>query len=176
LWLFPMHGEVKIRNEGLRTRDGHLIEWFARLGVDALHVSSRPEPWPRVSVARARHRAPQLPAGAHWHSPELLRIPSLRRRRAWWSDSATRLGTWAEDDPDAAVVWNPFAVERVRSRSTTVPLLFDLLDDWTIHHQFAPVRAEVDQAYRLGFAGADLVFANSPGTLRLAQRYGRDDA
>ena len=27
----PMHGEVKLRAEGLRTRDGHLLEWFASL-------------------------------------------------------------------------------------------------------------------------------------------------
>lgn len=176
LWLFPMHGEVKVRNEGLRTRDGHLIEWFSRLGVDALHISSRPEPWPRLSIARARHRGPLPPAGAEWHSPQPLSLPSLPQRRRWWSDSASQLATWTEEAPDAVIAWNPFAVARIAAMSGPVPVLFDLLDDWTIHHQFAPIRGEVEQAYRAAFATAALVYANSPGTMRLAHRFGREDA
>lgn len=175
LWVFPMHGELKLRGEGFRTRDGHLCQWFARLGVDDLHISSRPEPWPRLRLSRMRHPIrPELPQ-ARWHSPEIVRLPSLTARREWWHTTSRHTALWESEPPQAAVVWNPFAFERIPDNHA-VPVVFDLLDDWTIHHQFAPIRGAVQAAYRRAFSTADLVFANAEGTIRLAQRYGRDDA
>lgn len=175
LWAFPMHGEVKLRPEGFRTRDAHLCEWFVKLGVLDLHLASRPEPWPRLSLARGRHQAMPCPPQFRWHSPEILRVPSLSTRRSWWDRTKSLTPLWDEDIPDAAVVWNPFAFERIGSARTQVPVLFDLLDDWTIHHQFEPIRDAVEAAYTRAFAIADLVFANSEGTVRLAERFGRND-
>ena len=177
LWLFPMHGEVKLRAEGARTRDGHLSEWFAKLGVDDIHVSSRPEPWPRRSWKRARHDPPPSCASCVWLSPQIMRGVSRRDRRVWWEKSSHRTEVWQDDDvPDGAVSWNPFAAQSIARAPRRVPLVLDLIDDWTSHHQFVGIRDAAERAYERSFALADVVFANSEGTLRLAQRFGRSDA
>lgn len=176
LWLLPMHGEVKIRAEGPRTRDGHLIEWFSRLGVDDLHVSSRPEPWPRLTLQRRRHALPASLSGCEWHSPQLVRLPDLHDRRRWWHRTGASTALWTARAPDAVVSWNPFAAEALSRVKGDVPVAFDLLDDWTNHHQFAGIREEVESAYRKAFEIADVVFANAEGTMRLAERFGRSDS
>jgi glycosyltransferase involved in cell wall biosynthesis len=170
-----MHGEVKVRPEGARTRDGHLIEWFARLGIEDLHISSRPEPWPRLTITR-RHPLPQTLVNCSWESPQMLQVPTVRDRRRWWYRSHDRTVVWQGSPPDAAISWNPFAMSALATVKGQVPVALDLIDDWTDHHQFAPIKSEVEEAYRRAFDVADLVFANAEGTMRLAQRFGRTDA
>jgi glycosyltransferase involved in cell wall biosynthesis len=171
-----MHGEVKIRAEGARTRDNHLIEWFSALGIDSIHISSRPELWPRSFVKRGRHRLPPSLAKATWHSPQVLRMPTVGNRRLWWHQTHGKTAVWDAPPPDAAVSWNPFAMESLARVKQGVPIALDLIDDWSDHHQFAGMKNEVEQAYQKAFDVADLVFANAEGTMRLAHRFGRTDA
>jgi len=171
-----MHGEIKLRAEGVRTRDGHLMEWFSRLGVDEMHVSSRPEPWPRRSWHRARHPLPLGSSAFRWHSPQVLQGVLSTDRRTWWEKSSRSTAVWGSTTPDAAISWNPFAAAAIGETKRKPPLALDLIDDWTNHHQFAGICDSVAEAYRRSFEIADLVFANSEGTMRLARRFGRDDA
>ncbi len=174
--LLPMHGECKARSQGLRTRDTHLIEWFARCTSWDMRVVSRPEPWPRVTLAR-RHPLPsELAAGATFESVEVVRGPGtvLRRdRRRWWVEALRWLPAVPPDRP--LVAWNVLAAAHLVERGHRGPLLVDLLDDWTIHPSFEPVHREVEAAYRVVFEHAAAVTANAEGTAALAARHGRSD-
>ncbi|MBN8868936.1 MAG: glycosyltransferase [Solirubrobacterales bacterium] len=172
LLALPMHGEVKLRQEGYRTRDGHLLEWIGRLRPElAVSVRSRPEPFPRVSLARRHGHA--NPAW-DWQSPQPLTVPPLRAKRAWWVRSL-RHEPAAEGSYEAAIVWNPLAGAHLLAGPVHAErVVVDLLDDWSLHIAFEPVRDEVEQAYARIFELADAITANSEGTMRLAARFGRD--
>lgn len=183
---FPMHGQHKLSTEGYRTRDGHLIEWFGRhlREVGAVQVVSRPEPAVVVmarSLKATLHRESAPPRIAENTVPKntySARLPNLRDRQRWWVDSLRSYRLARIDESVPAVTWNPFLslssawseVARGRRR-----IVFDLLDDWTIHYAFQSVSSEVDRAYRRLFARADAVTANALGTVELARKYGRDD-
>ena len=172
----PMHGEIKLRLEGLRTRDGHILEWISRLNPRSkVTVLSRPEPWPRVSIVRfrAKHRGLDDPYPWSFVSPQTLAFPAIKDRHSWWVRSAQFEPTWP--NCDAAVVWNPLACPQAKTAPDT-PILFDLLDDWTVHETFLSIRDQVEAAYRNMFQRANIVSANSEGTLALAHRFGRTDA
>jgi glycosyltransferase involved in cell wall biosynthesis len=167
-----MHGEAKLRVEGLRTRDAHLLEWISKLRPDLeVRLQSRPEPWPRVTVARARGE--ELPIAWKCESPEPLTLPPLRDRRRWWTRSARFAEPWPPS-VDAAVVWNPVA-PRPTGRPD-IPIVFDLLDNWLIHPSFESIQGAVDRGYSEWLSLASAVTVNSEGTLELARAYGRDDA
>ncbi|MGO9902911.1 MAG: glycosyltransferase [Solirubrobacteraceae bacterium] len=168
-----MHGEVKLRREGLRTRDAHLLEWFAihrpRLLID---IFSRPEPWPRVTLAR--RRGGPLPLRWRLTSPEPVTVPSLRNRRRWWVTSQRYESAWPA--ADAVVIWNPISgANQMRARRSPMPTVFDLLDDWTAHAAFEPILDEVKTAYAYLFGTCDVITANSEATGALAAKYGRRD-
>lgn len=169
LALFPMHGETKMRGEGLRTRDGHLSEWFSKFAD--VTIVSRPEPWPLLSASRRRH-AHGLPDTWTLVSPQPVTVPPLRDRFRWWHRSQRYAAAWPEHC-DAGVVWNPFA--RLPARAD-VRVGLDLLDDWSVHAAYVGIRREVEEQYRQWFTRANVVTANSEGTLALAARFGRDDA
>ncbi len=173
LLALPLHGEAKLRAEGMRTRDAHLLEWMARLrpGLE-IELHSRAEPWPRVSLAR--RRGGPLPAAFHCVSPEPLTLPPLRDRKRWWAISREHAAPYPTAGIDAVVSWNPFA--RLPADAGEVPLLLDLLDDMLIHPEFASIHAEVEGSYRRWLGAATLVTANSEATLALARSFGRDDA
>ncbi|WP_248240065.1 glycosyltransferase [Microbacterium kunmingense] len=175
---FPMHGQYKLSNEGYRTRDGHLIEWFAKIlereNAGSVSVFSRPEPrllapfrtYPAASVARNTHPVDSL----SWA------LPPLRDRQRWWVSSLNAYQRHAAPTP--VVTWNPFlALSNVWPDvvSSGLPVAFDLLDDWTIHYAFAGVRSKVEEAYRELFSHAHVVTANAEGTVELAKRFGRHD-
>jgi teichuronic acid biosynthesis glycosyltransferase TuaH len=179
LLAFPMHGQHKLSNEGYRTRDGHLIEWFGRKlsNQGSVDVVSRPEP--RVLAPARRHSASSIAANTTPRSTYSWRLPSLKDRQRWWADSVSAYHR-ALPDGDLApfVVWNPFvALSSAWKRmvDSGQPLAFDLLDDWTIHYAFQGVAAEVDRGYRILFDNATFVSANAEGTADLARRYGRSD-
>jgi len=170
----PMHGEVKLRAEGLRTRDGHLLEWFSLLRpTSRVAVYSRPEPWPRVTLARVRGAL--MPEQLSFISPQPKTIPNIRHRRDWWIRSMRFMPSWSGELP--AVIWNPIAgAAMLEQRVQDAPVVFDLLDDWLVHPAFARIAKQVEQAYGLLFDRASVVSANSEATLALAHRFGRDDA
>jgi glycosyltransferase involved in cell wall biosynthesis len=170
----PMHGEVKLRGEGLRTRDGHLLEWFTLLRPDSrVAVYSRPEPWPRVTLARVGG-AP-MPEQLSFISPQPKTVPNLRHRRDWWVQSMRFMPSRVDSLP--SVLWNPIAgAAMLKSMRRDAPVVFDLLDDWLVHPAFVRIGEHVEQAYRSLFDRVSVVTANSEATLALAHRFGRDDA
>lgn len=173
---YPMHGQHKLSNEGYRTRDGHLIEWFGRklAGRGRVEVLSRPEPALLAPVRRIKKTT--IAANTHPLSTFTWKLPSLRDRQRWWLDS---LGGYRTPEAGSPVItWNPFLALSSAWKgisADTRPVAFDLLDDWTVHYAFAGVHEEVDQAYRRLFDRADVVTANAEGTVELARRYGRTD-
>lgn len=173
---FPMHGLGKMLAEGFRTRDAHLIEWFARLG-NTIEVHSRPDPAPLTWLGRTRRTEP-VPPGVVDRGRSVWAVPDPRDRKRWWADSARRYRAPRAGSP--LIFWTPFAPSSpaVREAITRdgVPNHLDLLDDWSIHHAFAGIRDEVEAAYRNAFELATSVSANSEGTLALAHRFGRSDA
>jgi glycosyltransferase involved in cell wall biosynthesis len=178
---YPMHGSRKLLAEGYRTRDGHLIEWFGRLLADRgpVVVVSRPEPALAQVVVRRRTAVSSPVFNTFNISPLSWRIPDPRNKRRWWLqslDAYPRLGGISEQAP--AIVWNPMIAlssqaGAIFNGSRTVVL--DLLDDWMKHYAFSSIHEDVTRAYGEAFARADVVSANSEGTVELAERFGRKD-
>ncbi|MCK5757085.1 MAG: glycosyltransferase [Mycobacterium sp.] len=173
-----MHGQYKLSNEGYRTRDGHIIEWLGRWAAAAnsyVEIVSRPEP--AVLAVQRRVRG-KVAVGTRPHQTYTWRAPRLDPKH-WWVRSA-RAYPRVDGHTDVPVIaWNPFAATASGPSNPFTAhrvVAFDLLDDWTIHHQFVSIRDEVDSAYGRAFEASDYVFANSEATLDLAKRYGRPDA
>lgn len=175
---YPMHGQYKLSNEGYRTRDGHIIEWlgrFASASESHVDVVSRPEPMVLAPLRRIRG---SVAAGTIANQTLTFRVPSIEPKH-WWVRSARAYPKVDVFGGSPAVVWNPFTAMAPAGRSPFSGhrrVALDLLDDWTIHHGFAPIRSEVEVAYRRAFEASSVVFANSEGTLELAHRFGRSDA
>lgn len=175
---FPMHGQHKLSNEGYRTRDGHLIEWFGRKlrSHGPVLVVSRPEP--RVLAPLRRYSPTRVAENTVPASTFVWKLPSLGDRQRWWVDS---LKSYHRPIPGLAtpvITWNPFLALSSAWPvivSAGVPVAFDLLDDWTIHYAFEGVRADVIRAYKILFDHATVVTANAEGTVELARRFGRED-
>lgn len=175
---FPMHGQHKLSNEGYRTRDGHLIEWFGKKlrSQGPVLVASRPEP--RVLAPLRRFSPHSVAENTVPASTFVWKLPSVRDRQQWWVDS---LNTYHRPLPDLAapvITWNPFLALSSAWPvivASGVPVAFDLLDDWTIHYAFEGVRSDVLRAYEVLFGHATVVTANAEGTVELARRYGRED-
>lgn len=177
LLTFPMHGQRKLLEEGYRTRDGHMIEWFGRHleGQSKVDVVSRPEPFLLPSKPLSGTPARNT-VSIESHT---LRVPKLTDKRHWWVRSAgayPALETLAAGAP--AVVWNPFVALASRASNpfeSKGKVVLDLLDDWTVHYAFSTIRPQVEKAYAAAFEAADHVTANAEGTAELARRFGRDD-
>lgn len=179
---FPIHGHHKLRAEGYRTRDGHAIEWLARLNnaEGPVRVYSRPEPVvKRLSDSLRRGRRGGDAMNTEFIDRTSHRIPHLSDRYRWWVDSANLYPALGDSAPPApAVIWNPL-IGRTKLLSQLVRrsphVVFDLLDDWTVHYSFAGIRKEVDDAYRRMFDQCEFITANAEGTRDLAERFGRSD-
>lgn len=180
LLAFPMHGYFKMMTEGYRTRDAHLLQWFARLldGSRPLLVASRPEPFPRKSLSLLARRTEEPLPGTRDLSPQVLTIPDLRYPKKWWIESVRHFRV-----PDRiagpTVIWNPtvgLSDGIMRSAERAGRLHVDLLDDWTLHAAFEDIWPDVERAYARLLGAADSVTANSEGTVALARRFGRSDA
>lgn len=175
---YPMHGQHKLTDEGYRTRDGHMIEWFGRLLDEQGEVAvlSRPEPLPLA--LKNRLRSARTAPNTRPFDAISLRLPSLRDRRRWWVDSLNDYRGFV-DEVTPVVTWNPFcALSNAWPHVVGAgqPIVVDLLDDWTLHFAFESVRSDVERAYARLFDTATTVTANAEGTLELARRYGRNDA
>jgi glycosyltransferase involved in cell wall biosynthesis len=178
---FPIHGVSKMVMEGYRTRDGHLIEWLGRLCEDVgpLSVVSRPEPLVKSLLGRLRpgYRS-SLARNTTYQSKLTLQLPDFSDRYRWWLDSARLYPQLQHLSVVPSVVWNPFiGMSRywAEMKTSSAPVLFDLLDDWTVHYSFGGIRREIDLTYRKMFDVAAVVTANSEATAELARRFGRDD-
>lgn len=175
-----MHGYFKMLTEGYRTRDAHLLEWFSRLIPEDEHVVvvSRPEPFPRMTARlHARRTEEPLPRTVDV-SREVFAIPNLRDPRRWWVDSLPHYRVPAAFQ-GPAVVWNPtiaLSDPLVRSLDRSRHVHVDLLDDWSLHTAFESLWSDIERAYGRLFGLARTVTVNSEGTLRLARRFGREDA
>jgi glycosyltransferase involved in cell wall biosynthesis len=173
-----MHGQHKLSNEGYRTRDGHIIEWLGRFAAATeshIDVISRPEPLILAPRQRIRGSVADgtIPVGT-----QTWRLPNIDRKK-WWVSSARAYPEVSKFGSVPAVTWNPFTATAPVGRnpfSGGRTVVFDLLDDWTIHYQFESVRSQVERAYGSAFDASSVVFANSEGTLELAHRFGRSDA
>lgn len=180
LLTFPMHGQMKLLTEGYRTRDGHLIEWFGRLTdtQGPVSVLSRPEP----QALRPLTRQIRKKTGAHNTTPVhsySWRVPDILKRQRWWIQSRSSYKAPESLVGVPAVVWNPImGISNIWDdlSGSRASIAVDLLDDWTLHYAFQPIRSELEIAYKRIFQRADLVTANAEGTLALAHRFGRDDA
>ncbi|MGN6218387.1 MAG: glycosyltransferase [Microbacterium sp.] len=175
---FPMHGQHKLSNEGYRTRDGHLIEWFGKKleSQGPVLVASRPEP--RVLAPVRRYSPSSVAKNTVAASTFIWKLPSFGDRQRWWLDSVNAYHHAVPDLTTPVITWNPFlslSSAWPTIVSSGVPVAFDLLDDWTIHYAFEGVRAEVIRAYEKLFAHASVVTANAEGTVELARRFGRED-
>ena len=175
---YPMHGQHKLSNEGYRTRDGHIIEWLGRSACatgSTISVVSRPEPMVLAPIRRIRG---SVAAGTCPVKTLTWRLPKLDPRH-WWVRSAASYPLVAQFGDLPAVVWNPFAAAAPTGRNPfhgDREIVLDLLDDWTVHYQFASIRHEVNAAYKRAFEGSKFVTANSEATLDMAHRFGRPDA
>lgn len=171
----PMHGQGKLSNEGYRTRDGHLIEWFSKLlsGKGAVAVVSRPEPYPmHVKSAKSRQAIMENTVDV---STATFHMPNLRDRRRWWSDSVQAYPESMFYGEQPIVAWNPFIATHPQFVNGDRSTHFDLLDDWTNHFAFSKMQKEVHDAYAAMFNAAKSITANSEATLGLAHKFGRKD-
>jgi hypothetical protein len=177
---YPIHGQYKLSNEGYRTRDGHIIEWLGRFSAaagESIGVVSRPEP---ALVAPLRRLKGQVAPGTVPIQTLSLRMPNLFSPKDWWVQSAgsyPNVSSLSNEAP--ALIWNMFAASAPSQRNPFTgrsSVVFDLLDDWTIHHAFRSIRSEAEMAYRRAFEFSCCIFANSEATLELAHRFGRTDA
>lgn len=181
LFAYPMHGQTKLSNEGYRTRDGHLIEWFGRLHSPGVCVFSRPEPavFNLIQPGTSRINPATIAFNTYPVRSVSYRLPRIRDRRRWWDTSKNSYPIRTTAASGGAVIWNPFLSLTKTRRNPYVysdVTVFDLLDDWSVHFHFTNMRSEVERAYRVAFDSATYVTANSEGTLALAHRFGRSDA
>lgn len=175
---YPLHGQHKMSNEGYRTRDGHVIEWLGRFAAatdSSIDVISRPEP---VVMAHLRRIRGAVAPGTVPIQTLTWKIPDFDPKR-WWVKSAQQYPKVGSFGDLPAVTWNPFTATAPPNRSPFSEdrkVVFDLLDDWTVHYAFESIRSEVEDAYRRAFEASSVVFANAEGTIELARRFGRSDA
>lgn len=186
--VFPMHHLEKFRRQGLRTRDGHLLEALDRHPeVGRILVVDRPATRAeRLLRRRSRSgRMVSVPVELGLTKTEYVRSestaavrPALLRSR-WWLHAYERghltvaskqsiQGALAEADvglcfvPTAHRLWSG------------LPTVFDLLDNWLIHPQLGQsCRPAYEAEYRASFDNAAWVTANAEGTADLALSFGR---
>lgn len=172
--VLPFHGRLKISREGYRTRDAHVVKELTKLGY-ALEVVSRPEPFPRLTLAGIR---PSSSTGRNdlvrWIDREVLSFPPVRDRQAWWARSSA----YYDDLPpgDVLLSFHPFLPDEVQDWKTSGRrVAFDLLDDLTVHPQFSGVGDAVTTAYERTLSIADTVSCNSLHTAALVTRISHHD-
>lgn len=171
---YPMHGYHKMRTEGFRTRDAHVIEWAAELLPGVVNVHSRPEPFPLRQLAFVRRKPKPVVGGTLDISTDVLRVPPVWNPKSWWVSSAA---LYPQMPLGKTIVWNPMLGLRKDIETLSgVGLHFDLLDDWLVHEAFKGIRPQVEKAYERLFQYASSISANSEATLERARTYGRDDA
>lgn len=199
---FPYHDWRKGEVEGMRWRDGHLLEVIgAQPLVSELLVVDRP-----VSLAERLARPAASPTvtgetiAAHrvgryratltraadktsvldMTTPDLV-MPLLRRYR-WWFDVFERrevveLVRWASDTllgpSPAAVAWMPTVAPPIEAVNPR-RLVFDSLDNWLLHPQLRRYAAAAMDGYARLLPRADAVLVSAPRSRDALRRWSDD--
>jgi hypothetical protein len=188
LALLTMHTAERLAAEGLRTRDGHLAEALAnRADVSELLLVDRPPTFAEMALRRRRRRVaiaaiPAIPSGATVMRPWSRAIVApLIKKRYWWASAydTSHLTTRSVErvmarlqDADAVISFVPSSVDLWRNCS--VPVVFDVLDDWMSHPQLGGADPALFEAkYRETFSRAAAITAPTIAAARLARRFGR---
>lgn len=187
--VFPMHHLEKMRDEGLRTRDAHLIQALNRHPrVERLFVIDRPVTRAerllgrRSGAEHARGVAGELGLdrvqAVHVETPAIVR--PLRRRSLWWLDAyepprMTRDSAHAVARAVSSAALSICFVPTAHRLWGETPTIFDLLDNWLIHPQLGAREPTLfRREYESSFRKATWVSANAEGTRELAAEFGRD--
>jgi hypothetical protein len=195
---FPYHDWRKADQEGLRWRDAHLIETFARMpDVEDVLVVDRP-----VSLAeRLRGRQPAWAKGQlilersargtrarvtqvrervrvlDIHVPDL--VGPVVSRRAWWFDTfadervldQVRWATTSTDHERPSVIaWLPTVAPAIAAVDSA-GVLFDSLDNWLIHPGLRQHAVRAAAGYAAILPTATAVVASAPASRNVLRRW-----
>jgi hypothetical protein len=185
LALLTMHTAERLAAEGLRTRDGHLAEALGnRADVSELLLIDRPPTLAEMALRRRRRR---VAVHALSGGGTVMRVWSraivapVIKRRYWWACAydTSHLTARSVDRVmarlqavDAVISFVPSSVDLWRNCS--VPVVFDLLDDWMSHPQLGGAYPNLFEAkYRETFSRASAITAPTIAAANLARRFGR---
>jgi glycosyltransferase involved in cell wall biosynthesis len=195
---FPYHDWRKGDQEGMRWRDGHLLEVLgdhpavesllvvdrpvslaerlirrtpgrARGPIVARHRSGRSE----ATLTKVRERTAVLDIGV----PDLLR--PVRTPRAWWFEVFARrsvldLVAWAADlaagEHPAVIAWTPTVWPAIE-RLRPGAFVYDSLDNWILHPQLRRQAPLAEAAYRAMLPTASAVVASAPRSRDVLARW-----
>jgi glycosyltransferase involved in cell wall biosynthesis len=177
--LFPMHSYSKCTREGFRTRDAHLLENLLEANKNLHFVSiSRPEPLLMRKLLRPDLRFSLNASNFEYIETYSKKIPKITDRQQWWIKSRDNYPQIDMCEYRGAIVWNPLLAISNQSKAlfnSDKPILFDVLDDWSIHNSFTRVRDNIELAYKKIFELSTYITANSEATVELSKRFGRSD-
>jgi glycosyltransferase involved in cell wall biosynthesis len=195
---FPFHDWRKGEVEGIRWRDGHILETLAeRADCELLLIVDRP-----VSLAeRIATRRPTFVRGQALDElrsgRRMARLTQVRqrivvldtavpdaltpavRRRGWWFTAFTDPWTldaiaWAVErttGPHPAVIaWTPTVAPAIE-RVEPSRLVYDSLDNWLIHPLLRRHAAAAADGYQRILPRADAVIASAPASRRVLERW-----
>jgi glycosyltransferase involved in cell wall biosynthesis len=189
LLAFPYHDWRKGQAEGFRTRDLHVIEWWARdADIESIVVVDRPVSLPErlirgqgwhvdgetvatETIGRRRLRLTRVAERLHVLDQATLDVVGpIRHRRGWWFDAfsgdAGSAGiAWAAGrlgSVDAAIAWQPTVAPALLRAG--VPFVFDSLDNWLTHATLVPWSERSRAAYAEILPAARAVFVPAPAS------------
>jgi glycosyltransferase involved in cell wall biosynthesis len=198
---FPFHDWRKGEVEGIRWRDGHLLETIGRdercerlLIVDrpvslAERLSTRRSPFVRgrtIDERRSSRRAARITEVREGIEVLDMAVPDLIgpaiRGRGWWFDIFD--DRWVLESLDwavrarlgprpAAMAWTPTVASAIE-RLDPARFLFDSLDNWLIHPTLRRHATDAVGAYAALLRRADAVVASAPASREVLQRWTPD--
>lgn len=198
---FPYHDWRKGEVEGMRWRDGHLLEVLgAHPEVTEMLVVDRPvsrverlvrRSSPAVSGDRiaARRvgrfgatltRVADGIAALDMTAPDL--VAPVRRQYRWWFDVFARrevieLVRWASDTllgpHPAAIAWMPTVAPAIEAVDPG-RLVFDSLDNWLLHPQLRRFADAAEDGYARLLPRADAVLVSAPRSRDALRRWSDD--
>lgn len=198
---FPYHDWRKGEVEGMRWRDGHLLEVLGgHPDVTELLVVDRPvslaerlvrQASPTVSGDRiAAQRAGRFGATLtrvadrtavlDVTAPDLL--APMRRQYRWWFDvfgrrEVVELVRWASDTllgpHPGAVAWMPTVAPPIEAVNPG-RLVFDSLDNWLLHPQLRRYADAAEDGYARLLPRADAVLVSAPRSRDALRRWSND--
>jgi glycosyltransferase involved in cell wall biosynthesis len=195
---FPFHDQRKGEVEGIRWRDGHLLETMAaNPAIEELLVVDRPVSlaeriWTRrpafvqgraVAERRTGLRSARLTVTRPGMTVLDIGLPDtlgpVLRRRGWWFDVFAQpfvLDTlaWAADrvvGPRPTVIaWTPTVAAGIEALEPE-RLLFDSLDNWLIHPTLRRHADRATEAYARVLPRADAVVASAPASATVLRKW-----
>lgn len=198
---FPYHDWRKGEVEGMRWRDGHLLEVLgAHPEVTELLVVDRPVSLverllrrtaptvagDRIAERRAGRfgatltRVADRTAVLDMTAPDIL--APIRRRYRWWFDVFARrevieLVRWGSDTllgtRPAAIAWMPTVAPPIEAVNPG-RLVFDSLDNWLLHPQLRRYADAAEEGYARLLPRSDAVLVSAPRSRDALQRWSDD--